>query len=65
MIPWINFAVLITSSFVFTVFVPVWYYFCVAEERDLLIRYGDAYNDYRATTGFWLPRKVGDESGPY
>ena len=46
-------------------FVPVWYYFCVAEERDLLIRYGAAYNKYRATTGFWLPRKVGDETGPY
>ena len=39
-------------------FVPVWYHFCVAEERDLLIRYGTAYNDYRATTGFWLPRRV-------
>ena len=37
-------------------FIPVWYYFCVAEERDLLIRYGAAYNDYRTTTGFWLPR---------
>lgn len=44
-------------------FVPVWYYFCVAEERDLLIRYGAAYNKYRATTGFWLPRRAGDQSG--
>lgn len=37
-------------------YVPVWYYLCVAEERDLLIRYGAAYEDYRAKTGFWLPR---------
>jgi protein-S-isoprenylcysteine O-methyltransferase Ste14 len=43
-------------------FVPVWYYFCVAEERDLLIRYGAVYNDYRATTGFWLPRKRDDHT---
>lgn len=40
-------------------YVPVWYYFCVVEERDLLIRYGAAYDNYRATTGFWLPRKHG------
>ena len=39
------------------VYVPVWYYFCVAEERDLVIRYGAAYDDYRRRTGFWLPKK--------
>lgn len=39
------------------VYVPVWYYMCVAEERDLLIRYGVAYEEYRKTTGFWLPKK--------
>ncbi|MCG8350260.1 MAG: isoprenylcysteine carboxylmethyltransferase family protein [Chloroflexales bacterium] len=38
------------------VYVPVWYYFCVAEERDLLIRYGAAYEEYRRKTGFWLPK---------
>jgi protein-S-isoprenylcysteine O-methyltransferase Ste14 len=43
-------------------YVPVWYYFCLAEERDLLIRYGAAYNNYRATTGFWLPRKMDDHT---
>lgn len=37
-------------------YVPVWYYLCVAEERDLLIRYGSAYEEYRAKTGFWLPK---------
>ena len=56
---WWVLAFLVHSPFLalFSVaFVPVWYYFCVAEERDLLIRYGAAYNEYRATTGFWLPR---------
>ena len=38
-------------------YVPVWYYFCVAEERDLLIRYGTAYEEYREKTGFWLPKR--------
>ena len=37
-------------------YVPVWYYFCIAEERDLLIRYGSAYEEYRRETGFWMPR---------
>ncbi len=39
------------------VYVPVWYYLCIAEERDLLIRYGQAYRQYRKTAGFWLPRR--------
>lgn len=38
------------------VYVPVWIYFCIAEERDLVIRYGEAYEAYRKRTGFWLPR---------
>jgi len=37
-------------------YAPVWYYMCVAEERDLLIRYGAAYEEYRNKTGFWLPK---------
>ena len=37
-------------------YIPVWYYMCVAEERDLLIRYGAAYEEYREKTGLWFPR---------
>ena len=37
-------------------YIPVWYYFCVAEERDLLIRFGTAYEEYRLRVGFWIPR---------
>jgi protein-S-isoprenylcysteine O-methyltransferase Ste14 len=38
------------------VYVPIWIWFCVAEERDLLTRYGAAYEEYRARTGFWFPK---------
>lgn len=37
-------------------YIPVWYYLCVAEERDLLIRYGNAYEKYRERVGFWMPK---------
>ena len=37
-------------------YIPVWYYMCVAEERDLIIRYGAAYEEYRTKTGFWFPK---------
>lgn len=56
---WWVFAFLVHSPFlaIFSfLYVPVWYYMCVAEERDLLIRYGAAYEEYRAKTGFWLPK---------
>ena len=39
------------------VYIPVWYYFCVAEERDLLIRYGAPYEEYRDRVGFWIPKR--------
>ena len=56
---WWVFAFLAHSPFLALfsfLYVPVWYYFCVAEERDLLIRDGAAYEEYRKNTGFWIPR---------
>ena len=38
------------------VWLPIWIAMCLAEERDLVIRYGQAYEDYRRRTGFFLPR---------
>lgn len=38
------------------VYLPVWVHFCIAEERDLVLRYGEEYEAYRARTGFWWPR---------
>ncbi len=56
---WWVLAFLLHSPFLVIIsfaYLPVWYYLCVAEERDLLIRYGAAYEEYRAKTGFWLPK---------
>jgi protein-S-isoprenylcysteine O-methyltransferase Ste14 len=39
------------------VWVPVFIMMCLAEERDLVIRYGKAYEDYRQRTGFLIPKR--------
>jgi protein-S-isoprenylcysteine O-methyltransferase Ste14 len=39
------------------VWIPIFVGICVAEERDLVLRYGKAYEEYRARTGFLIPRK--------
>jgi protein-S-isoprenylcysteine O-methyltransferase Ste14 len=38
------------------IFLPLFYYFSVAEERDLAIRYGQAYVEYRNRTGMFFPK---------
>jgi protein-S-isoprenylcysteine O-methyltransferase Ste14 len=38
------------------VWLPVWYWMVMAEEKDLLLRYGDSYAAYRARTGAFFPR---------
>lgn len=38
-------------------YIPVWYLFCFYEEKDLLLRYGKAYEEYREQTGCWFPKK--------
>lgn len=44
------------------VYVPVWYSWCRAEERDLLLRYGVAYQEYMDQVGFWFPKRTGSSS---
>jgi len=47
---WWVFAFLIHSPFlvVFSfIWIPVWYWWTVAEERDLVLRYGEEYEEYR------------------
>jgi protein-S-isoprenylcysteine O-methyltransferase Ste14 len=39
------------------IWVPIFYAMCVAEEQDLLLRYGEAYQQYRQRTGMFLPRR--------
>jgi protein-S-isoprenylcysteine O-methyltransferase Ste14 len=41
------------------VWVPIFCAVCLAEERDLYIRYGEAYEAYRQSTGFFFPKLGG------
>lgn len=45
---------LVVFSFIW---IPVWYWWCVAEEKDLVLRYGQEYEDYRQRTGMFFPKK--------
>lgn len=57
---WFVMALLLNSPFLTAfsvVWLPVWYGWCLAEERDLLLRYGDAYRDYMDRTGRIFPRR--------
>ncbi|MBN2118758.1 MAG: isoprenylcysteine carboxylmethyltransferase family protein [Anaerolineales bacterium] len=57
---WWVIAFLVNSPFlvVFSfVWIPVWYWWCVAEERDLALRYGEAYETYRKQTGMFFPKR--------
>jgi protein-S-isoprenylcysteine O-methyltransferase Ste14 len=57
---WWVLAFLLNSPFLVlysTVWVPVFVLMCLAEERDLVIRYGEAYEEYRQRTGFLLPKR--------
>lgn len=39
------------------VWIPVFYLMCVAEEKDLVIRYGEKYREYKKNTGFIIPKR--------
>jgi protein-S-isoprenylcysteine O-methyltransferase Ste14 len=39
------------------VWLPIFAIACWAEERDLVIRYGQAYEEYRRNTGFVIPKR--------
>jgi protein-S-isoprenylcysteine O-methyltransferase Ste14 len=57
---WWVMALLLNSPFLFLfsfAYVPVWYYWCRAEETDLLIRYGAEYGEYMNRVGFWFPKR--------
>lgn len=38
------------------VYVPVFIYFCIAEENDLMLRYGKSYENYKKRVGFLFPK---------
>ena len=39
------------------IWIPIFYVMCLAEEKDLIKRYGEAYLDYIKNTGFIIPRR--------
>ncbi len=57
---WWVMAFLVDSPFLVLfsfLYVPVWYYMCRAEEKDLLLRYGEPYAEYMRRVGFWFPKR--------
>jgi protein-S-isoprenylcysteine O-methyltransferase Ste14 len=56
---WRELAFLLQSLFLALyslVWIPIFVAICLAEERDLVLRYGEAYEEYRQRTGFLLPK---------
>jgi protein-S-isoprenylcysteine O-methyltransferase Ste14 len=39
------------------IYFPAFYHFCIAEEKDLVIRYGQPYVEYRNRTGMFIPKR--------
>jgi len=65
---WLVFALLLNSPFlaIFSlVWFPIYYWFCLAEEKDLVLRYGQSYRNYQQQTGFLFPhvRSTEDQGG--
>jgi methanethiol S-methyltransferase len=57
---WWVIAFLINSPFLVAfsfVWIPIWYWWCVAEEQDLVLRYGESYEAYRKQTGMFFPKR--------
>ena len=54
------FALILNRTFLFLfafIWIPVFYYMAVTEERDLIIRYGEPYNEYRESVGMFFPKR--------
>lgn len=58
---WWVFAFALNSPFLALyslVWIPIFILMCLAEERDLAIRYGGAYEEYRQRVGWFGPKKA-------
>lgn len=42
--------------FISALYTPLWILWCFLEEKDLVIRYGKSYEEYRLRTGMFIPR---------
>jgi protein-S-isoprenylcysteine O-methyltransferase Ste14 len=59
-IMWFPIALFLNSPFLALyslVWIPIFYITCVSEERDLVIRYGVPYLEYRERVGFLIPKR--------
>jgi len=57
---WWVIAFMLNSPFlaIFSViWIPIFYMMCKAEEKDLAVRYGKPYLEYRKNTGFLIPKR--------
>ena len=57
---WFPFAFFLNSPFLVLysfIWFPILYIMCLAEEKDLVIRYGQPYLEYRERVGFLIPKK--------
>ena len=50
---WLNSPFLVLFSFLW---IPIFVLMCLAEEKDLVVRYGRPYLDYQKQVGFLLPK---------
>ncbi len=53
-------ALIFNSTFLFLfsfLWIPIFYYMSVVEERDLILRYGNSYIDYRERVGMYIPKR--------
>jgi len=58
---WFSIAFFLNSPFLALysiVWIPIFYIMCIAEERDLIIRYGEPYLQYRDRVGFMIPKRL-------
>jgi protein-S-isoprenylcysteine O-methyltransferase Ste14 len=56
---WWIFSFLLNSPFlcVFSlIWIPIFYLFCIYEEKDLKLRYGEEYIEYKKKTGMFIPK---------
>ncbi len=51
---WFNSPFLVLYSFIW---IPVLYIMCLAEERDLILRFGQPFLEYRDRVGFLIPKR--------
>ncbi|MFW9835459.1 MAG: methyltransferase family protein [Candidatus Thorarchaeota archaeon] len=57
---WMPIALFLNSPFLVLysfIWFPVLYIMCIAEERDLILRYGKEYLEYRDRVGFLIPKR--------